>query len=57
MRVTTAFNNLLGLPGASVSDVAFSPEAVVVSVRWRRRRRVCAGCGQTGRWLQVHDGG
>ena len=55
MRVTTAFNNLLGLPGASVSDVAFSPEAVVVSVRLRRRRRVCAGCGQTGRWLQVHD--
>ena len=55
MRVTTAFNNLLALPGASVSDVAFSPEAVVVSVRLRRRRRVCAGCGQTGRWLQIHD--
>jgi len=55
VRVTTAFNNLLALPGASVSDVAFSPEAVVVSVRLRRRRRVCAGCGQTGRWLQIHD--
>ena len=55
MRVTTAFNNLLALPGASVSDVAFSPEAVVVTVRLRRRRRVCAGCGQTGRWLQIHD--
>src|SRR4051795_4070552 len=55
MRVTTAFNNLLGLPGASVSDVAFGAEAVVVSVRLRRRRRVCAGCGQTGRWLQIHD--
>jgi transposase len=55
VRVTTAFNNLLGLPGASVSDVAFSGEAVVVSVRLRRRRRVCAGCGQTGRGLQIHD--
>ena len=40
MRVTTAFNNLLGLPGASVSDVAFSAQAVVVTVRLRRRRRV-----------------
>ncbi len=55
MRVTTAFNNLLGLPGASVSDVAFGADGVVVSVRLRRRRRVCAGCGQTGRWLQIHD--
>ena len=55
MRVTTAFNNLLGLPGASVSDVAFSAHAVVVTVRLRRRRRVCAGCGQTGRRLEVHD--
>src|SRR4051795_7419034 len=55
MRVTTAFNNLLGLPGATVSDVCFSAEAVVVSVRLRRRRRVCAGCGQTGRQLEIHD--
>jgi transposase len=55
VRVTTAFNNLLGLPGARVSDVAFSTEAVVVTVRLRRQRRVCAGCGQTGRWLQIHD--
>ena len=55
MRVTTAFNNLLGLPGASVSDVCCSAEAVVVSVRLRRRRRVCAGCGQTGPQLEIHD--
>jgi transposase len=55
VRVTTAFNNLLGLPGASVSGVCFSAEAVVVSVRLRRRRRVCAGCGQTGRRLEIHD--
>jgi transposase len=55
VRVTTAFNNLLGLPGASVSDVAFSTEAVIVTVRLRRRRRVCPGCGQTGRRLEIHD--
>jgi transposase len=55
VRVTTAFNNLLEVPGASVSDVAFSAQAVVVTVRLRRRRRVCAGCGQTGRRLQIHD--
>jgi transposase len=54
VRVTTAFNNLLGLPGATVIDVCFSSEAVVVSVRLRRRRRVCAGCGQTGRQLEIH---
>ena len=53
MRVTTAFNRLLRLPGASVIDVGFSAEGVVVTVRPRRRRRVCSRCGQTGR-LPVH---
>jgi transposase len=53
MRVTTAFNRLLRLPGASVIDVSFGPEGVVVSVRLRRRRRVCSRCGQTGR-LAIH---
>jgi transposase len=53
MRVTTAFNRLLRLPGASVSDVSFSAEGVVVTVRLRRRRRVCSRCGQTGR-LAIH---
>ena len=53
MRVTTAFNRLLRLPGASVIDVGFSAEGVVVMVRPRRRRRVCSRCGQTGR-LPVH---
>ena len=53
MRVTTAFK--LRLPGASVVDVGFSAEGVLVRVRLRRRRRVCSGCGQTGRHLQVHD--
>jgi transposase len=53
MRVRTAFNRLLRLPGASVIDVSFSAEGVIVSVRLRRRRRVCSRCGQTGR-LAIH---
>jgi transposase len=53
MRVTTAFNRLLRLPGASVIDVSFTGEGVIVSVRLRRRRRVCSRCGQTGR-LAIH---
>ena len=55
MRVTTAFNRLLRLPGASVTDVSFSAEGVIVTVGLRRRRRVCARCGQTGSRLVVHD--
>jgi transposase len=55
VRVTTAFKRLLRLPGASVVDVSFTAEAVIVSVRLRRRRRVCAACGQTGRGLEIHD--
>jgi transposase len=53
MRVTTAFNRLLRLPGASVIDVSFSGEGVIVTVRLRCRRRVCSRCGQTGR-LAIH---
>ena len=48
MRVTSAFNRMLRLPGASVSDVSFGAEGVIVTVRLRRRRRVCSGCGQLG---------
>jgi transposase len=55
VRVTTAFKRLLRLPGASVVDVSFTSDGVTVTVRLRRRRRVCSGCGQTGRQLQVHD--
>jgi transposase len=55
VRVTTAFNRLLCLPGASVVDVCFGGEGVIVTVRLRRRRRVCARCGQTGRRLEIHD--
>jgi len=54
VRVTTAFKRLLRLPGASVIDVGFTDEGVVVTVRLRRRRRVCSICGQTGR-LEIHD--
>jgi len=55
VRVTTAFKRLLRLPGASVIDVSFTGDGVVVTVRLRRRRRVCAVCGQTGRLLEIHD--
>jgi transposase len=55
VRVTTAFKRLLRLPGASVIDVSFAIEGVVVTVRLRRRLRVCSGCGQTGRQLEIHD--
>ena len=48
MRVTTAFNRMLRLPGASVIDVTFGAEGVIVTVRLRHRRRVCSGCGQLG---------
>jgi transposase len=46
---------MLRLPGASVVEVSFGAEGVIVSVRLRRRRRVCSRCGQTGRQLEIHD--
>jgi len=55
VRVQTAFKRMLRLPGASVIDVSFSGEGVIVTVRLRRRRRVCSRCGQTGRKLEIHD--
>jgi transposase len=54
VRVSTAFKRLLRLPGASVADVSFTGEGVLVTVRLRRRRRVCGNCGQTGA-LEIHD--
>jgi transposase len=46
---------MLRLPGASIVDVSFGVEGVIVTVRLRRRRRVCSRCGQTGRGLEIHD--
>ena len=37
VRVTTALNRMLGLPGAWVRDVAFGQEAVIVTVVLRAR--------------------
>ncbi len=53
MRITTALNRLLRLRGASVIDVSISVEAIIVTVRPRRPRQICAICGQTGRHLQI----
>ena len=48
MRVTTAFNKILVIPGAWVVSVTFAPEGVIVGLRRRRRRPVCP-CGWKGR--------
>ena len=53
MRVTTAYNRMLGLPGAWVRDVAFGERAMIVTVALRRRRPICSGCGAMG--LKVKD--
>ncbi len=47
MRVTTAFNRLLALPGVSVSDVSFGEATVTVDVALRRRRLHCPQCAFT----------
>jgi transposase len=44
VRVTTAFNRMLTIPGASVASVVFGPEGVVVELRRRRAKHVCP-CG------------
>ncbi|MEO8898584.1 MAG: ISL3 family transposase [Candidatus Dormibacter sp.] len=54
MRVTTAFNRMLRLPGASVKDVAFGSEGVVVTVGLRAKRPVCSGCGARGLPIKEH---
>jgi transposase len=53
VRVTTAFNRMLRLSGAWVSDVAFGGQGVIVTVGLRARRPVCSGCGARG--LQIKD--
>ena len=54
MRVTTALNRMLGLPGAWVRDVAFGQEAVIVTVVLRARKPVCSGCGARGLKIKEH---
>jgi transposase len=53
VRVTTALNRLLALPGASVTGVRLTAEGVIVRVRLRRRRMACSVCGQV--YSGMHD--
>jgi len=53
VRVTTALNRLLALPGARVTGFRLSAEGVVVKVALQRRRLVCSVCGQVYRGM--HD--
>jgi transposase len=48
MRVSTAFNRLLQVPGASVAGVSFEREGIVIGLRRRARRLVCPRCGCLG---------
>jgi transposase len=66
VRVTTAFNRMLGLPGAWVRDVEFGAQAMIVTVVLRRKRPLCSGCGARGlpikdhrvkRWRHLDAGG
>lgn len=41
MRLTTAFNRLLRLPGASVRSVTFTDRGLIIGLRRGRRRLVC----------------
>jgi transposase len=48
VRVSTAFNTMLGIPGATVTTVSFTPAGVVVGLKLRRRRLICP-CGCSAR--------
>lgn len=48
MRVTTAFNRILDLPGASVVTVSFADQGLIIGLRRRRRRLLCP-CGRQTR--------
>ena len=54
MLVTTAFNRMLGLPGAWVTDVEFGAQAMIVTVALRRKLAVCSGCGARGLKIKDH---
>jgi hypothetical protein len=44
VRVSTAFNKLLGIVGATVASVTFTPTGTVVGLRRRRAKLQCP-CG------------
>jgi hypothetical protein len=46
VRVSTGFDRLLRLPGATVIDVGFGAEGVIVTVRLRRRRWCAAAAAR-----------
>jgi len=54
VRVTTAYNRMLGLPGAWVRDVEFGERAMIVTVALRRKRPLCSGCGARGLKIKDH---
>ena len=54
MRVTTAFNRMLGLPGAWVRDVEFGERAMIVTVCLRAKQPICSGCGARGLPVKEH---
>ena len=54
VRVTTAYNRMLGLPGAWIRDVAFGAEGMIVTVCLRRKAPLCSGCGARGLKIKDH---
>jgi transposase len=54
VRVTTAYNRMLGLPGAWVRDVALDQGAMIVTVALRRKRPICSGCSASGLKIKDH---
>jgi transposase len=54
VRVCTAFNRILALPGASVCSVEFTAAGLVLGLRRSRRRRLVCPCG-TRTWAR-YDG-
>ena len=54
MRVTTAYNRMLGLASAWVRDVEFGERAMIVTVALRRKQPLCSGCGARGLKIKDH---
>ena len=54
MRVTTAFNKLLGLNATFVQAVNFEPGQIIVTVRLARRRLRCPDCTFSTRAIYDH---